>query len=123
MVIIHGGKIINCCVPVEKISKVLVQRKTKYSREWYTNLPVDELELVVHYRNNVKNKPDTWYSNDSLYDWKRIDLFPGDIIKHNDLSITVEDIHAMSGEANKAFYCQKLTSALETQVMLEKNLK
>ena len=108
---------------IDKVQGVFVNRKTKYSFECHAMLNTDDLELVIHYRNNYKVKPGMYVSNDRLYNWDRRDLVPGDVIQHGELIITVEDISKMDSNSKKDFYCEKLTKQLNDVVMLDKNLK
>lgn len=108
MVIIRGGKIINPLnFPFDELQSIVVKRKTKYSHDLHRTVVTDKLSLIEC----------------SIYmatDW---DLFPGDIIKHGVLTITVEDISKLDSDSRKDFYCEKLSQLINDQVMLDKNLK
>lgn len=124
MVIIHGGKIINA-VPcrIDKVREVLVKRKQKYSFERHVMVNTDELEFILHYRNNYKVEPGTYVSEHKLYNWDKRDLHPGDVIQQGELTITIEDISKIDSDSRKEFYCERLSKQLNDMVMLDKNLK
>ena len=108
---------------IDKVQRVFVSRKRKFSFEYHIMLDTDDLELIIHYRNNYKVKPGTYVPTDRLYNWDRRDLHPGDVIQHGELTITVEDISKLDSDSRKNFYCEQLTKQLNDVVMLDKNLK
>lgn len=110
MVIIRGGKIINpMSVPLNTVESVTIKRKTEYSSSLRCIVTTDKLILVI--------------SIGRHYEVTSRDLFPGDVIKHGELTITVEDISKLDSDSRKDFYCEKLTNIINDHVMLDKNLK
>lgn len=131
MVIIHGRKITNVVILVNRMTKVLVQRDRKYDSARHCMVYTDSLQLVIHYCNDKKLKANKnrheWssvlyeWSNDDD-EWKLFALAPGDVIQQNGTRITIPDISKLEGDSQKEFACEKLTNDLTTLVTLEKNL-
>ena len=129
MVIIHGPKITNVVILVNKMTKVLVQRDRKYDSARHCMVYTDSLQLVIHYRNDKKRKGNRHEWSSVLYEWSNDDdewklyaLAPGDVIQHNGTRITIPDISKLERDDQKEFACEKLTNDLMTLVTLEKNL-
>lgn len=126
MVIIHGTKITNIVILVTRMTKVLVQRNVKYDSKYRRMVQTDDLELVIHYRDDkkLKGKKGVLYewSNDADDKWKLYALAPGDVIQQNGTRIIIPDISKMESDSQKDFACEKLTNELMTLVTLEKNL-
>lgn len=129
MVIIHGPKITNVVILVNKMTKVLVQRDRKYDSARHCMVYTDSLQLIIHYRDDKKLKGSRHEWSSVLYEWSNDDdkwklyaLAPGDVIQHNGTRITIPDISKLERDDQKEFTCEKLTNDLMTLVTLEKNL-
>ena len=129
MVIFHGAKITNIVILVTKMTKVLVQRDKKYDFDRHYMVYTDNLQLIIHYRDDKKLKGSRHEWSSVLYEWSNDDdrwklyaLAPGDVIQQNGTRITIPDISKMESESQKEFACEKLTNDLMTLVTLEKNL-
>lgn len=129
MVIFHGAKITNIVILVTKMTKVLVQRDKKYDFDRHCMVYTDNLQLIIHYRDDKKLKGSRHEWSSVLYEWSNDDdrwklyaLAPGDVIQQNGTRIIIPDISKMESESQKEFACEKLTKDLMTLVTLEKNL-